>query len=295
MPACASANASLRFGVFSPGDPYGGDVAAIDALQAAVERHVDIVHWYQSWGGGDWISSVQPHVIMAVTASGRTPLLTWEPWSPSGGADQPQYRLSQIAGGAFDAYITGWADALRAVGATIYLRPMHEMNGTWYPWSGTVNGNSSGLYIQAWLHIHAIFRARGAHNVKWVWSPNHVDVPQTSVNAMERYYPGREYVDVLAVDGYNWGAEMPHNGGWQSYGQVFSGALDRLSRLGSQPLWIAEIGCDVRGGDKAAWIRDALAHAKANERVQALIWFDVDKERDWRATSSADVAAAFKP
>jgi hypothetical protein len=294
-PALASAQNQLQFGAFTPGDPYSGNMHGTDALQASTGRHVDIGHWYQNWGGGDWISKVQPSALGAVTNSGRTPLLTWEPWNPAAGANQPKYALRRIAQGSFDGYIASWARALRNTGKLVYLRPMHEMNGNWYPWSGTVNGNSPTLYIQAWRRMHDIFRQQGASNVNWVWSPNNVDVPGTSANRMEAYYPGPAYVDVLAVDGYNWGATKPEFGGWQTFSQVFQSAYNRLSKLGGQPIWIAEAGAAPEGGSKAAWVRDMFAKAKTMKRLKAIVWFNVKKERDWRAAPNPEVAAAFRP
>ena len=39
------------------------------------------------------------------------------------------------------------------------------MNGNWFPWSETRNGNSSGEYVAAWRHVRDIFRAEGVTNV----------------------------------------------------------------------------------------------------------------------------------
>ena len=292
LPSIASAQ-TVQFGAWTPGDPYYGSVNATNALESEIGRHVDIVHWYQNWGGGSWISAVQPHLLGAVTGSGRTAMLTWEPWAPGAGTDQPAYRLARIAGGDFDAYISTWAVALKAGGSPVYLRPMHEMNADWYPWGGTVNGNSPALYVQAWRRVVDIFRRVGADNVRFVWSPNNVDVP--SSNALEGYYPGTSYVDVLAVDGYNWGAGTPAFGGWQSFLQVFGRAYDRLRALGPQPIWIAEVATSADGGDKAAWIRDMFAQARTMDRLQAIVWFNEDKERDWRAAPTPEIAAAFSP
>jgi hypothetical protein len=236
---------------------------------------------------------MQPDALGAVAGAGRTPMLTWEPWAPIGGTDQPAYGLARIAGGAFDAYISSSALALKAIGSPVYLRPMHEMNSDWYPWGGTVNGNSPALFVQAWRHVVDVFRGLGASNVRFVWSPNNVDVPAS--NAMEGYYPGASYVDVLAVDGYNWGAGTPAFGGWQSFAQVFLPAYDRLRALGSQPIWIAEVGTTADGGDKAAWIRDMFARARGMDRLQAIVWFNENKERDWRAAPTPEIAAAFSP
>ena len=289
----AAASAQPRFGAWTPGDPYNGSTTGAAALEGATGRRVEIVNWYQNWGGGSWISALQPHVLGAVTGGGRTPLLTWEPWEPGGGTTQPRYQLARIAGGDFDTYIATWASALKLLGSQVYLRPMHEMNGNWYPWSGSVNGNTPDQFVQAWRHIVDIFRARGAHNVRFVWSPNNVDVPAT--NRMESFYPGASYVDVLAVDGYNWGSGTPQHGGWQSFSKVFRGAYDRLKALGPQPIWFAEVATSDDGGDKAAWIRDMFAQAQTMDRLEALVWFNEHKERDWRAAPTAAIAAAFAP
>jgi hypothetical protein len=222
-------------------------------------------------------------------------MITWEPWDPAAGSNQPQYALSRIANGDFDAYIKTWAVALRLLGRTVYLRPMHEMNGNWYPWSGTTNGNSPALYVAAWRRMHDIFAANDATNVRWVWAPNNVDVPGTAENRMEAYYPGAGYVDVLGVDGYNWGSTAPEHAGWQTFSQVFSSAYGRLSALGSQPVWITEVGAAPEGGSKPAWVRDMFAKAKTMPRLEAIVWFNENKERDWRATPDGDVAAAFRP
>jgi len=113
---------------------------------------------------------------------------------------------------------------------------MHEFNGDWYPWGGTVNGNSPALFVEAWRRMVDIFHRHGADNVRFVWSPNNIDVPAS--NRLESYYPGEAYVDVLAVDGYNWGAGTPAYGGWKSFSEVFMPAYDRLRALGPQPIWL---------------------------------------------------------
>jgi beta-mannanase len=291
-PARADAGA-LRFGAFTTGDPYWGHTHGTDELERATGRHVDIVNWFQSWGGGDWTSSFQPQLFDAVTSGGRTPLLTWEPWAPANGTVQPDFKLERIAAGAFDAYVAGWATRLKALAKPVYLRPMHEMNSDWYPWSGAANGNTAEQYVQAWRRIVDVFRRSGATNVRFVWSPNAVDVP--AGNALERYYPGTAYVDVLALDGYNWGAGSPEHGGWQAFSQLFTGAYDRIRALGPQPVWIAEVASSADGGDKAAWVRDMFDTARKMDRLEALVWFNEDKERDWRATPTPEVAAAFAP
>jgi beta-mannanase len=266
-------------------------MTAVADLENGIERRLDVILWFQHWAG--WAPEFHPEWVDGATAEGRIPLLTWEPWTP-GSPEQPAFRLARIADGAFDGYIEAWARSLKAYGKVVYLRPMHEMNGNWYPWGGTVNGNRARDYVRAWRRMHRIFDRVGAANVRWVWSPLVDDVPKTRANAFERYYPGSRYVDVLALDGYNWGTSRPGYGGWRSFDQVFGSAYDRITKLGPQPVWIAETASDTMGGDKAAWVRDMFASLSRYPRIGAVVWFHTLKERDWRATSSSDVAAAFR-
>jgi len=296
LPVAADAK-SLHFGIHTPNDPFGGNTDKVEALQRDTGRQIEIVSWFQSWGGDPWLSAVHRHVFKAVTDRGRTPFIAWEPWEPNAGPEQPRYALSRIADGQFDAFIARFARGLRDLHDTIYMRPMHEMNGNWYPWSGTVNGNSAELYKQAWIRMHDIFRAEGATNVRWVFAPINEDWPITDANRLERYYPGRSYVDVLAVDGYNWGATKPNFGGWRSFKTTFSSVYRRLKRLGPQPIWIAEVGSAIEGGNKAAWIKDMFSRGGDMRRLNAIVWMDtIDAdEGDWRVRSSPDVTAAFRP
>jgi hypothetical protein len=293
LPALASAR-PLSFGVYTPDDPLHGNTDKVDALERDIDRRIEVVSWFQSWGGSPWVRRVQPHVFRAVTRGGRVPLIAWEPWRPGGRTRQPQFSLRRIAGGAFDRYIAGWARALRGLRSTVYLRPMHEMNGNWYPWAGLVNGNSPKQFRRAWRRMHRIFLRHGARNVRWVFAPITEDL--TPANRFERYYPGRRYVDVLALDGYNWGATKPRFGGWRSFGTVFRRPYRRLSRLGPQPIWIAEVASATEGGDKAAWVRDMFRTAGRMRRLRAIVWMDtIDRvEGDWRIRSPANVAAAFR-
>ena len=291
--AAPATDAAPLFGAWSPGEPYTGSVARVDALEQATGRRVDIVHWFQNWGGAAWDPAYQAKVIKTVTASGRTPLLTWEPQDPAYGVQQPGYALARIADGAHDPYIASFARTLRDNASLIYLRPMHEMNGNWYAWGAGVNGNTPADFIRAWRRIHDIFAAEGAHNVAFVWAPNNLDV--SSATPLEAFYPGQAYVDVLAADGYNWGSARPQFGGWQSFRQVFGSVYDRLKALGPQPIWIAEVASAPHGGDKAAWIRDMFGRAEGMSRLQALVWFNEFKELDWRADADPAVAAAFAP
>ncbi len=111
---------------------------------------------------------------------------------------------------------------------------------------------------------------------------------------LEALYPGDAYVDWLGLDGYNWGTSAPGKS-WQSFAQVFGATYADLTALSAKPLLIAKTASAEAGGDKADWIADAYSARTLRQfpRIRGIIWFNEDKETDWRIESSASAQAAF--
>lgn len=216
-----------------------------------------------------------------VVGRGATPMLTWEPWDSGAGTNQPRYRLSAITGGAYDPLVRHWATQIKAWGRPVLLRFAHEMNGTWYPWSAGVNGNTAAQYVAAYRHVVSLFRSVGATNVTWVWSAT-VAFPGSA--PLSCLYPGDAYVDWTALDGYNWGTTT--SAGWQSFEQVFGESITQVRSLSTRPLMLSEIGSAEQGGDKTAWISDFFSRLAAHPEIRGVIWFNHEKEADWRIQSS---------
>lgn len=122
----------LWFGAYAPPAPMSG-MSAVTELEGRIGRKLDVVHFYQAWGGR-WKAFDQRS--LSVAGGDRAVMLSWEPWVPGGPADQADFSLESILSPRHVGYITTWAGQLRSYGQTVYLRPMHEMNGNWYPWSG---------------------------------------------------------------------------------------------------------------------------------------------------------------
>jgi beta-mannanase len=237
-------------------------------------KATNIYSYYKSFF---WDAAFDTSLANQVHAAGKTNMITWEPWEPNGVAVQPQYSLARFNSGAFDVIIKNWAASIKALGFPIYLRFAHEMNGDWYPW-GNTNGNKPGDYIAAWRRVRLLFTAAGVTNVFWVWSPN-VDFP------VNPYYPGDAQVDWIAVDGYNWDTSSPE--------QVFGATLDQIKALApTKPVMIGETGCPEYSG-KPAWIKAFFAMIKAR-KISAFVWFNYNKEQNWRTDSSTAALAAFK-
>jgi len=133
--------------------------------------------------------------------------------------------------------------------------------------------------------------------VEWVFCPNVVGIPRTPENATALYDPGDEWIDWVALDGYNFGDEHDPWHHWESFGEVFEQPLAELiGRHPDRPVLIGETGC-APGPQRAQWIRDAHAWLLDQPQVRGVIWFDHDKSRegepDWRIDNSAESLAAF--
>ncbi|WP_394248766.1 glycoside hydrolase family 26 protein [Arthrobacter pityocampae] len=274
----------IRFGVGTGGGPAAG--GELDDVAALAGEAPSIVLSYKDFNQPPPIAELD-----AVRARGAETLLTWEPWTWGGGTEQPAYSLDRIAAGEFDAHLLEWGAALGGWGQPVYLRFAHEMNGNWYPWAAGVNGNTAGDYVAAYQHVHDVVASTGATNIRWVWNPN---VPYPGSTPLDQVYPGAAYVDVVALDGYNWGTSQAWSS-WQEPEALFGDGLAQLRQLApGTPVMIAETASSELGGSKPQWISELFGYVSAQPDVVALVWFHIAKEADWRIDSTAASAEAFE-
>ncbi|MEX5272061.1 glycoside hydrolase family 26 protein [Kocuria sabuli] len=253
----------------------------------------------------DWALEHPPwQALDAARGQGAVPILTWEPWQapstgefPSPAVDQPRFALLRIAAGEHDDHIRAWAQELAHWGQDVVLRFAHEMNGNWYTWGAGVQGNTPEHYVQAWHHVRDIFAAAGADNVRWCWAPNIPDglTTENSGSLMD-HFPGPEAVDLLGLDGYNWGPAGP--AGWIEPSALLHRGIQELRSLGTDlPIIITETASAEEpedGGAKAAWITQLFAYLQQQGDVRATVWFHLDKELDWRINSSLRAQTAYR-
>jgi hypothetical protein len=262
-------------------------------------KRIKVLSFYIAWGSGR-----RPDFsgIQGVLDSGFIPLITWEPWrlphelpEEVRPEDQPDFSLSMILNGKYDDYIWNWALDLKEISGPIFFRPMHEMNGNWYPWCGIANGNQPEGYVETWCYVRSVFREAQNNNLIWIWSPYVHSVPDEPGNEIWRYYPGEKEVDWVALDGYNWGNTQAWSR-WQGFKEIFEKAYEELASLAPEkPMMIAEVGCAEEGGNKGGWIEEAFQILKERfPRIRVLVYFNTKKECDWRAESSLQSFRSFR-
>jgi glycosyltransferase involved in cell wall biosynthesis len=104
--------------------------------------------------------------------------------------------------------------------------------------------------------------------------------------------PSDSYVDLLCMDGYNWGNT---NGGWQSFNQLFGATYNQLTALSNKDIFIGETASAEQGGSKANWITDAYGPAiDSMPKIMGINWFNANKEKDWRVNSTQTALNAYK-
>ncbi|HEY3397789.1 MAG TPA: glycosyl hydrolase [Armatimonadota bacterium] len=113
-----------------------------------------------------------------VVARGGIPQIAWE----------PNNGLAEVQE---DAYLRGWAEAARHLGAPVLLRYASEMNGNWMPYSGKPDE-----YIRKWRLVYRVMHET-APNVVMIWCP--FGTPRSNIPL---YYPGDDYVDWVGINIY---------------------------------------------------------------------------------------------
>jgi beta-mannanase len=61
-----------------------------------------------------------------------------------------------VANGVFDEAYLSFFNDVKLYDMTVYFRTMHEMNGGWYPWSGSPQD-----YKNAWTRIRSLAQKAG--------------------------------------------------------------------------------------------------------------------------------------
>src|SRR5262249_52001213 len=234
--APAAASACLEVGVYRD-----APAQTIDSLTRTVGPGVSVLSTYVTVG-----RSIDPALLKLARQRRLRVMVSWMPDAGRDDPNQPGYSLAAIAAGHFDRQLRTLATQIKRSGVSVVFRPMPEPNTPWYAWSGTVNGNSPERYIAAWRHVHAVVKPRAGKRIRFLWAPYARSVPDTEANAIPRYWPGPEVVDLEGVSGYNFGAQ----GGlsWVDPPVLFQDAYAQIQALAPKPFWIAETGSPPQRG-----------------------------------------------
>lgn len=214
--------------------------------------------------------------------------------------------FDEVANGGADSYYKTLAQNLVSTGfGSSDIRLGWEFNGNWMGWS-ICNQNGSGLtswagdFVPAFQNIVTSMRSVSGANFKFIWNPldsSNVSCPGAN---LENFYPGDNYVDMVALDVYDGiGASTSDAARWTDMlngvnsgnytavapnsinGQGFQGyGLNWLAAFGKQhgkeiglPEWgLDSSGMNGGGGDDPYFVTQMADWIKANATGPAIYW-----------------------
>ncbi|MGY1650214.1 glycoside hydrolase family 26 protein [Geodermatophilus sp. SYSU D01119] len=262
-----------RFGAWAA--TGGGPVEDHRALEARLGAALPVFSWFQALD--PWDTAIAEGIAGFDRADPYDCMVCLEAWDT---------RLADVVAGERDDYFRRYFDGARTYPGRVVVRLLHEANGNWYPWSVAHDGDavtSTGQWQEAWRRIVGIARGQGAANVTFMFCANAEDVGGVPV---EDYWPGSEWVDVVGVDGYNWG--------WDAAGspdvtaeELLDPMYRRLTALHpTAEFMVGELGCAAHPG-KAGWY-EALYRSRRFPRLTQVAFFHEAKEQDWRLDSDEE-------
>jgi Bacterial Ig domain/Glycosyl hydrolase family 26 len=273
------------------------DMSAVTKFEENARKKASMVQFFQPFANcnpGCSFYKFPTNPMESIRTHGSIPVLSWSSQSIPSTKVEPDFQLSDVISGRYDAYIREFATQAKSWNHPYFLRFNWEMNGSWFPWHEGVNGNLPGESAKAWRHVHDIFSAVGSNNATWVWCPN---VEYSGSTSLASLYPGDSYVDWTCLDGYNWGTNPAKPDKWKSFDTVYKPTYQKIVETiaPGKPMMIGEVASTEYGGSKSAWIKDMLAKIPADyKKIRALLWFDkFDSNMDWPVETSGGATSAF--
>ena len=126
--------------------------------------------------------------------------------------------------------VAGYLKILKEKNIPVLWRPYHEMNGEWFWWGNRQGENG---FTKLWKMMYDRYvNYHKLDNLIWVWNANGPRNTPDNAYAYELFYPGDEYVDVLATDIYNNDWKQSHHDELITLGK---GKLIALGEIGNLP------------------------------------------------------------
>jgi len=251
-------------GVYSPSGP--SSYTGLTSFTNATGVRPRLVVYYSGW-----LEQFQAGFAATAAQHGAVPVVQIDPTDVS---------LTAIAGGQYDAYLTSYAQAVRAYHRPVILSFGHEMNAPWYSWG--YQHTSPAAFVAAWRHIVTRFRQLGAGNVTWLWTVNVIQSQDGRTLPPAAWWPGSSYVTWVGVDGYYLEPS------WR-FVAIFGPTIVALRELTKDPILIAETSATQAAGQSAK-VADLFAGVRTYGLL-GFIWFNAVTSHDYRLAGPEAIAA----
>ena len=220
----------------------------------------------------------------AAWAARRIPVTSFKTLQDDGSA----IPFAEVAAGADDDHLRALAAAIRPFGRRPWIliyfaEPEDDV------------GESPEDFAPAFRRVRDVMGDLGP-GITWAHNVSHGTYDDGDG---ELYYPGDDYVDYIACDGYNWCPGSGHGTEKETFERLFAVTNQFAERKGKP--WLAtEVGTwddPTPGWSKAEWIEQMGRTAKAWARLKGIMWFEHDSDEstlcDWKIQDRADAIEAF--
>jgi hypothetical protein len=231
--------------------PHQPGPATIEDLEKAVGRTFDYSMHYERLD-----AAFPSRAILDDKAHGRVPVV-------SVGCG----RIADIASGQADPELQTLASSMAHYGGPVELRFCWEMNLAY-------RRIDASDFVPAWKHVHDIFAAAGARNVRFYFCPG---AERGRAARGLAYYPGDAYVDDIGVDVYDRKGE--------GFDAMFAEPYGVYANI-DKPFIIGETGA-LSEQDQATFLTpDTLGLIRRKyPHVRGIIYFDAGGPHgDWSLT-----------
>ena len=192
-----------------------------------------------------------------------------------------------VASGVHDEDLLRWAGQVKAwldrgEGRSLFVAPFQEMNGTWTPYGGDPRN-----FKIAYRKVVDAFDSLGVDEtqVRFVFAPNSFS---TRPYRIADYYPGGTLVDVIGMSAYNFGPTLDR---WTTVPETMDAGLAELRALAPRkPIVIAQVGASPIEGSQDFWLGDMFRYLTADPQVIGFVYFNFDKETDWRVYTGVSLS-----
>lgn len=154
----------------------------------------------------------------------------------------------------------------------VLLRPFHEFTGSWFWWG---RQNSPASYAATWRDTVGYLRdGRGLRSLLWVFAP---DSPSSSWG-WNAFYPGDDYVDVVAFDRYDHD-DGRFAGGYEADLRTIGAFAEQHHKVAA----VSEVGVDIEAGtrtiDPSWFTRSMLAPLESRRFAYVGLWRNAPWEK----------------
>lgn len=169
-------------------------------------------------------------------------------------------------------------EAFTKQGLTVYLRFAHEMNCYAKPGCASPEypgGQDYDGFKQAWINVANV--CKDIDGCYMMWSPNLQDL-----DTLKNWWPGSDYVDIVAVDHYP-SSDSDVQGGFKgNYDQFYTEYVKPYGK----PFVLGETA--YGGSAKYDWVKDiTTGDFSSYPLYKGAMWFEYDKEADFYVVNDA--------